>query len=147
MLLNYTRNDVRYHYYIIFRYGIVFMEPVNPQRDGCHNYKRVISQPMDLGTIANKIYLDCYRSFLEIWYDIGLVFKNCRKFNTDGKQEIRIIGDTLREVAIYLYQQWYNRQLKKYKQLLQIYQNNRTEINNKQNNQQDCNNDLEVFDA
>jgi len=58
---------------------------------------------MDLGTIANKIYLDCYRGFPEIWYDVGLVFKNCRKFNVDSKEEIRIIGDTLREVAIYLY--------------------------------------------
>jgi len=58
---------------------------------------------MDLGTIANKIYLDCYRGIGEIWNDIGLVFRNCRKFNVDGKEEIRIIGDTLREVAIYLY--------------------------------------------
>jgi len=31
LLLNYTRNDVRYLYdYDYIRYGIIFMEPVNP---------------------------------------------------------------------------------------------------------------------
>ena len=58
---------------------------------------------MDLGTVANKIYLNCYKDFTAVWNDIGLVFKNCRKFNVDSKEEIRILGDTLREVAIYLY--------------------------------------------
>ena len=94
-LLNYTKNDVRY--------GVFFMEPVNPQRDGCQNYKKIIFQPMDLGTIVNKIYLDCYKDSLSIWRDIGQVFKNCRKFNTNHQEEIRIICDTLREVSILLY--------------------------------------------
>lgn len=113
LLLNYTKNDVRY--------GVFFMEPVNPARDGCQHYKKVISTPMDLGTVANRIYLDCYKHFKAIWLDIGLVFKNCRKFNQNTKDEIRIIGDTLREVAIHLYRQWHSRQNNKYQQLLANY--------------------------
>jgi hypothetical protein len=58
---------------------------------------------MDLGTIINRIYLDCYKDPATIWRDIGLVFRNCRRFNTNSQEEIRIICDTLREVALLLY--------------------------------------------
>lgn len=36
---------------------------------------------MDLGTILNKVYLDIYKSYDEFWKDVGLVLKNCLKFN------------------------------------------------------------------
>ena len=36
------------------------MEPVNPERDNCPSYKRMISSPMDLGTLSNRLYLDYY---------------------------------------------------------------------------------------
>ena len=85
------------------KYGIYFMEPVNPEADGCPDYRRKITQPMDLGTILNRIYLDYYVQFKNFWYELGLVFKNCRAYNTDKESEIRILCDTLREAAILLY--------------------------------------------
>lgn len=51
-LLNYTKDSVNY--------GTFLMEPVVPERDGCRNYRQVINNPMDLGTLSNKIYLDCF---------------------------------------------------------------------------------------
>lgn len=53
-LLNFTKDDVHY--------GIHFMEPVNPERDGCPNYRRIVNNPMDLGTILNRLYLDYYKN-------------------------------------------------------------------------------------
>lgn len=36
---------------------------------------------MDLGTILNRVYLDFYKNPFDFWKDIGLVWKNCKKFN------------------------------------------------------------------
>lgn len=62
---------------------------------------------MDLGTLLNRVYLDHYKNQVNFWYDLGLVFKNCRKFNTDPNTDIRILCDTLRECAVVLYKQWF----------------------------------------
>ena len=37
----------------------------------------------------------------------SLVFKNCRKYNTDEASDIRVLCDTLREAAILLYRDWH----------------------------------------
>ena len=94
-LINYSKDNVHY--------GVYFMDPVDPDRDGVPNYKKFIQTPMDLGTIMNRIYLDYYKNCQLFWNDLGLVFKNCRKFNVDETSDIRILCDTLRELAIDLY--------------------------------------------
>lgn len=75
------------------------MEPVDPDRDGVPNYRKIINNPMDLGTCMNRLYLDYYKSNQQFWNDLGLVFKNCRKFNKDAASDIRRLCDTLREVS------------------------------------------------
>jgi hypothetical protein len=57
---------------------------------------------MDLGTLLNRIYLDYFKKSSMFWIELGLVFKNCRKFHKDPNSDIRILGDTLREVDRYL---------------------------------------------
>ena len=74
------------------------MEPVDPDRDGVPNYRKIINQPMDLGTLLNRVYLDYYKIPQSFWNDLGSIFKNCRKFNKDSNADIRILCDTLREV-------------------------------------------------
>ena len=113
-LLNFTKNNVHY--------GVFFMEPVDPDRDGIPNYKKIIPTPMDLGTMLNRIYLDYYRDCHQFWIDLGLVFKNCRKFNKDPSVDIRILCDTLREIAKELYKQWHSQSLEKYQKLMKEYQ-------------------------
>ena len=63
---------------------------------------------MDLGSIVNRVYLGLYRDSTSFWNDLGLVFRNCRRFNTDSKSDILRVGDTLRECAIVLYRNWYD---------------------------------------
>lgn len=58
---------------------------------------------MDFGTIQNKLYLDLYKTPMDFWDNVGLVFKNCIYYNGDESCEIRIISDSLREIVIHLY--------------------------------------------
>jgi hypothetical protein len=58
---------------------------------------------MDFGTILNLLYLESYTKPTKFWEDLGLVFKNCRKFTKNPNSDIRILCDTLREAAIVLY--------------------------------------------
>ena len=95
------------------------MEPVNPERDGIPNYKRIITNPMDLGTIMNRLYLDYYKSPQQFWLDLGLVFRNCRTYFKDSDCDIRILCDTLCEVAIELYKQWHRTSKNKFETLSQ----------------------------
>lgn len=74
------------------------MEPVNPERDNCPNYHKIINNSMDLGTLSNRLYLDYYNNFESFFNDFGFIFKNCRKYNKDLDSDIRILCDTLREV-------------------------------------------------
>lgn len=108
-LLNFTKTNIHY--------GVLFSEPVDPSRDNCPDYLKVISNPMDLGTIMNKVYLDIYKSYDEFWKDIGLVFKNCLRFNKEETSDLHLLGLTLRECALFLYDQWFHLSEQRYQQL------------------------------
>ena len=108
-LLNFTKNHIHY--------GVLFCEPVDPERDSCPDYFKIIQQPMDFGTVLNKLYLDIYKSSSEFWYEIGLVIRNCLKFNKEETSDLHILGLTLRECTIFLYDQWYHLSEQRYNQL------------------------------
>jgi outer membrane biosynthesis protein TonB len=61
-----------------------FKEPVDPILQGIPLYPKIITSPMDLGTIERKIDEKRYRSIREIKDDLDLVISNCRKFNPRG---------------------------------------------------------------
>ena len=110
-LLNFSKDQVHY--------GVFFMDPVNPEKDNCPDYRKVVLHPMDLGTISNRIYLGYYKNFQDIWKDLGLVFKNCRAYNPFETCDVRVLGDTLRELARILYKKWYPFQMERYNSLLE----------------------------
>ena len=74
---------------------------------------------MDLGTILNKIYLDIYKNAIEFWTDIGLVWKNCLEYNKAENSDLRILGLTLRECSIFLYDQWFHLCEERYNKLVE----------------------------
>ena len=64
---------------------------------------------MDLGTLLNRLYLDFYSSPKQFWIDMGFIWKNCRKYNAKSTdQDIRVLCDTLRELAIEYYKIWHS---------------------------------------
>ncbi|KAG0350843.1 hypothetical protein BGZ54_003615, partial [Gamsiella multidivaricata] len=58
-----------------------FLQPVDPIRQGIPLYPKIITHPMDLGTVQQKLRADAYNSAGEVRGDIELVIFNCRKFN------------------------------------------------------------------
>ena len=64
--------------------SIIFREPVDPIRDGCPTYYDEIQNPMDFGTIRNRLGKNYYQSMEQIAADVDLVFSNCRLFNPPG---------------------------------------------------------------
>lgn len=62
--------------------AIFFNEPVNEKY--FENYSKVISTPMDLRTISEKLLGGKYTSLQQVDADIRLVFSNCFKYNKSG---------------------------------------------------------------
>jgi histone acetyltransferase len=56
-----------------------FIKPVDP--DEVPEYYRVITSPMDLTTIEERLERDSYSTPKELVDDLKLVFKNCRQYN------------------------------------------------------------------
>ncbi|KAI0430927.1 histone acetyltransferase GCN5-like protein [Xylaria sp. FL1042] len=56
-----------------------FLHPVN--RDEVADYYNVITSPMDLSTIEEKLEHDCYGAPVDLVSDLKLIFSNCRQYN------------------------------------------------------------------
>ena len=59
----------------------IFNAPVDPDAENLPTYYSVISKPMDLGTIRDRLASGEYQTQRDILNDISLVFKNAQKFN------------------------------------------------------------------
>jgi bromodomain and PHD finger-containing protein 1 len=57
----------------------IFLEPVNVQE--VLDYLTVIKQPMDLGTMGDKLKDGCYHSIDELEADFNLMIRNCLLYN------------------------------------------------------------------
>ncbi|KAF9245714.1 hypothetical protein BU15DRAFT_85416 [Melanogaster broomeanus] len=60
---------------------LIFAQPVDPARDGCPTYFDEITNPMDFGTMGQKLSEGKYSTMEDFAKDADLVFSNCRKFN------------------------------------------------------------------
>lgn len=54
---------------------------VDPVPDTVPNYYDLITQPMDLKKLRNKIEFREYKNFIEVEKDFKLIINNCEKFN------------------------------------------------------------------
>ncbi|KUI73758.1 Bromodomain-containing factor 1 [Cytospora mali] len=61
-----------------------FLEPVDPVALNIPTYHSIIKQPMDLGTMSEKLDNGEYESANAFKADFNLVVKNCFKFNPEG---------------------------------------------------------------
>ncbi|OCH90063.1 hypothetical protein OBBRIDRAFT_793679 [Obba rivulosa] len=59
----------------------IFLRPVDPVQDGCPTYYDEIKEPMDLGTISNKLGEGAYSTMEDFAKDVELILSNCRTFN------------------------------------------------------------------
>ena len=59
----------------------IFHEPVDPVKLGIPDYPNVIKNPMDFGTIKQRLNSNYYHRIQEFLDDMMLTFDNCLKFN------------------------------------------------------------------
>nr|KYP50134.1 Transcription factor GTE6 [Cajanus cajan] len=76
-----------------------FMEPVDVEGLGLHDYNEIIEKPMDFSTVKRKMDSkdgSGYQNVREIYADVRLIFKNAMKYN-DEKHDIHTMAKTLLE--------------------------------------------------
>ena len=59
----------------------IFHEPVDIVKFGIPDYYNIIKQPMDFGTIKQRLSSNHYNRPQEYLDDMALVFDNCLRFN------------------------------------------------------------------
>lgn len=76
-----------------------FMEPVDPVALNIPTYHSIVKQPMDLGTMNDKLQRGEYETAKDFKSDFNLIVKNCVKFNgedhavTNAAKELEKIFD------------------------------------------------------
>ena len=73
----------------------MFLEPVDPERDGAPDYFKQIKKPMDLGTVQNKLNSRTYKNVQEWKDDVNLICTNAIQYN--GKKSY--IGAVATEIS------------------------------------------------
>ncbi|KAL7252996.1 hypothetical protein ACSBR1_007504 [Camellia fascicularis] len=73
-----------------------FMQPVDVEGLGLHDYYEVIDRPMDFSTIKNQMEDGTgYKNVRDICADVRLVFTNAMKYNNDEKSDVHVMAKTL----------------------------------------------------
>lgn len=74
-----------------------FLEPVDPVALNCPTYFDYVKEPMDLGTVQNKLNNNIYENADEFERDVRLVFRNCYTFNPEGTA-VNMMGHRLEAI-------------------------------------------------
>lgn len=72
-----------------------FSRPVDVKALQIPDYLEIIQKPMDLGTIKKKLMNKECKTQDEFLEDIYLIFDNCRKYNIDHRNPVRILCEDL----------------------------------------------------
>lgn len=76
------------------QFAWVFNAPVDPVKLNVPDYFDVIKNPMDLGTIRNKLSSGRYSSPLDFLGDVRLTFANAKTYNLPGS-DVHIMADAM----------------------------------------------------
>ena len=79
-------------------YAWPFYKPVDASALGLHDYHTIISKPMDLGTVKNKMDSRNYVDAEEFHEDVVQIFKNCYIYNPDT-HDVVAMARKLEEVS------------------------------------------------
>lgn len=87
------RNSLRTLY--SSQHAWLFKNPVDPVRDNAPNYLAVISEPMDLSTIENKLSSGLYSDRTAFKKDFDLMIANAKAYTPDPRAFVHIEADKL----------------------------------------------------
>lgn len=78
----------------LYNINFPFLQPVDPVALNIPNYREIIKEPMDFGTIQAKLANNQYENGDEFERDVRLIFKNCYLFNPEGN-DVHAMGKKL----------------------------------------------------
>ena len=78
--------------------SVAFRYPVDPEADHVPDYLQIISNPMDLSTVAEKLSSKSYTQSSQFIDDIQLIWKNAMTYNSKGML-LHSIADFLRKIC------------------------------------------------
>ena len=67
-----------------------FLEPVDYVALNILDYPKIITNPMDLGTVKKNLYAYTYPTMKEFLDDINLIWRNCRTYNQPGSDIVKM---------------------------------------------------------
>ena len=67
-----------------------FLEPVDYIALNILDYPKIITHPMDLGTVKKNLLEHKYSNFKEFMEDINLIWNNCRTYNLPGSEIVKM---------------------------------------------------------
>ncbi|KAL3632759.1 hypothetical protein CASFOL_025743 [Castilleja foliolosa] len=79
------------------KHGWVFNTPVDPVGLGLHDYFVIIREPMDLGTVKNRLAQSWYKSPVEFAEDVRLTFRNAMTYNPK-EQDVYVMAEQLSKI-------------------------------------------------
>jgi len=88
----------------------IFHKPVDPDRLGIPDYFEIVKEPIDLGTIKQRLNHNYYATIAEFVKDIELCFDNCLLFNGEDSpagQRCLTAMDEFKKLCIQLNVQFY----------------------------------------
>ena len=83
--------------------AVLYLQPVDPEKDNAPDYLEIISKPMDLGTVMKKLDEGKYKSSKDWFADVNLVFQNSKRYINDSKTIIWNAADILQKKALSYY--------------------------------------------
>lgn len=89
----------------LYNINFPFLQPVDPVALNIPNYREIIKEPMDFGTIQGKLANNQYENGEEFERDVRLIFTNCYLFNPEGN-DVHAMG---KKLELIFDKKWANR--------------------------------------
>lgn len=89
----------------LYNVNFPFLQPVDPVALNIPNYREIIKEPMDFGTIQGKLANNQYENGEEFERDVRLIFTNCYLFNPEGN-DVHAMG---KKLELIFDKKWANR--------------------------------------
>ena len=67
-----------------------FLQPVDYVALNILDYPKIITHPMDLGTVKKNLLNGDYKIMQDFMSDINLIWQNCRKYNLPGSEIVKM---------------------------------------------------------
>ena len=89
-----------------------FLHPVDYVGLNILDYPKIITHPMDLGTVKKNLLNGEYKIFQDFMSDINLIWKNCRTYNLPGSDIVKMANHCDKKIKQLIDKQFKNYQNK-----------------------------------